>query len=326
MEVGIFKGILRGSMFLIAVITSIFSAAAYSQTMQVTVTGPETFQIQVSNVYNWRVERRVNNVWNTFVTGGSSGLSASYTLPAGTHYFRLYNCYPVSNGCSTSSTKTITLAGAVPATPTISSVIGSSSITLNWTASVGAAYYNFTRDGAPVTTSGTSYTDPLAVPGTTYSYGVKACNANGNCSGTANISAVLPLPQTQTVSYTYDALGRLTFVSDTVNGNRDYDYDNAGNRLLVSTNVVSDAATGPALLPAPTGLNKSLIANCAWRATWNPVPGAAKYLVIDTTGGIRYVTTTFADIGCPSNNSAANMPKSVQACDVNNICGTKANY
>src|SRR5690606_5020553 len=106
--------------------------------------------------------------------------------------------------------------------------------------------YKLTRDGAPVTTSGTSYTDSSAVPGVTYSYGVKACNAFGDCSASANISAVIPRPQTKTLTYTYDALGRLTFVSDTVNGDQDFDYDDAGNRRLVSTNVASDEENEPA--------------------------------------------------------------------------------
>jgi hypothetical protein len=49
-----------------------------------------------------------------------------------------------------------------------------------------------------------------------------------------------------TLKYTYDALGRLTFVEDPVNGNRDYDYDAAGNRVLVSVNGANDAANDPA--------------------------------------------------------------------------------
>jgi hypothetical protein len=48
-----------------------------------------------------------------------------------------------------------------------------------------------------------------------------------------------------TVTYVYDALGRVTFVYDPVNGNRDYDYDAAGNRRLVSVGAASDAATDP---------------------------------------------------------------------------------
>lgn len=132
-----------------------------------------------------------------------------------------------------------------------------------------------------------------------------------------------------TLKYQYDALGRLTYVEDPTNGNRDYDYDSAGNRLLVSTNTANDTAAEPGAavtLPAPTGLSKSQIASCAWRAKWNPVAGAAKYLFKDTTGGSFYVTTTFADISCPVGNPSGNMPKSVQACDASNVCGIKANY
>jgi hypothetical protein len=134
--------------------------------------------------------------------------------------------------------------------------------------------------------------------------------------------------QTKTTTYTYDALGRLTFVIDPVNGNRDYDYDKAGNRLLVSTNTASDAAAepGPTALPAPTNLYRSLIASCAWKAIWNSVNGAAKYLVKDTNGASQWVTVTEAYVACPVGNSSGNMPKSVQACDANNICGTKANF
>ena len=132
--------------------------------------------------------------------------------------------------------------------------------------------------------------------------------------------------QNKTTGYTYDALGRLTYVADSVNGNRDYDYDKAGNRVNVAAGTGSDAASEATAFTfsAPTGLSKSLIANCAWRAQWNPVTNAYQYYVIDTSGSGVYVTTTYADIGCPSNNSSANMPKSVQACNANKVCGTKA--
>lgn len=48
-----------------------------------------------------------------------------------------------------------------------------------------------------------------------------------------------------TLKYSYDALGRLTFVEDPANGNRDYDYDAAGNRILVSVGTGDDAASDP---------------------------------------------------------------------------------
>jgi len=132
----------------------------------------------------------------------------------------------------------------------------------------------------------------------------------------------------QTTNYTYDALGRLTFVADPANGNRDYDYDKAGNRLLVSTNTASDAAAepGPNTLPAPTNLYKSLIASCAWKATWSSVTGAAKYVVKDSNGVNQTVTVTEAYVSCPVGNSSGNMPKSVRACDASNVCGATANF
>jgi hypothetical protein len=62
-----------------------------------------------------------------------------------------------------------------------------------------------------------------------------------------SLLGLLSLPlQAQTLKYTYDALGRVTFVEDATNGNRDYDYDKAGNRLLVSSGTASDAAAEPA--------------------------------------------------------------------------------
>jgi YD repeat-containing protein len=139
------------------------------------------------------------------------------------------------------------------------------------------------------------------------------------------------LAQTKTTGYTYDALGRLTYVADSANGNRDYDYDKAGNRVNVAINTASDGASEAAAFtfPAPIVQTPSLIANCAWRASWSAVPNATQYYVTDTSGGSlnggnTYYTTTYADIGCPSNNSSANKPKSVQACNANKVCGTKA--
>ena len=51
--------------------------------------------------------------------------------------------------------------------------------------------------------------------------------------------------QTKTTKYQYDALGRLTFVEDAQNGNRDYDYDRMGNRLSVAVGGANDAASNP---------------------------------------------------------------------------------
>lgn len=51
-------------------------------------------------------------------------------------------------------------------------------------------------------------------------------------------AAVYAAPQT--LEFDYDVLGRLTFVKDNVNGNRDYDYDKAGNRTQMTVGASSD--------------------------------------------------------------------------------------
>ncbi|MEY4590277.1 MAG: hypothetical protein RL497_2353 [Pseudomonadota bacterium] len=87
------------------------------------------------------------------------------------------------------------------------------------------------------------------------------------------------------VKYQYDALGRLSYVEDIENGNRDYDYDKAGNRVLVATSTASDATKTPEVppLPVPTGLTVSgprtpiSDGGGGWDFSWSPVPGAVAY-------------------------------------------------
>jgi YD repeat-containing protein len=89
--------------------------------------------------------------------------------------------------------------------------------------------------------------------------------------------------EAQTLKYTYDALGRVTFVEDATNGNRDYDYDKAGNRLLVSINTANDDAAKPvepSVPAAPTGLSVQgplSPSGDGYNFSWNPVVGATSY-------------------------------------------------
>jgi hypothetical protein len=79
-----------------------------------------------------------------------------------------------------------------------------------------------------------------------------------------------------TLKYTYDALGRLTFVEDPVNGNLDYDYDAAGNRLLVSVGTADDAAADPetAAPTAPGELNHPASnSSGSYPVTWGEAEG-----------------------------------------------------
>ena len=313
--------------------SSLACSKAYSQTLGVTATGPNTFQITVSNVYNWHVDEYVGGKWvPNLITGGANGTpGTTFTRAAGTYKFQLGNCYNVSNGCSTSNSKSVTLQGSAPATPTISTSSGYTSITINWTKPIGTNSFIFTRNGAQVAASGQSYVDTSATGGVNYSYSVKGCSTYGDCSATASVSAALainPATQSKTLTYSYDELGRLTFVTDPANGNRDYDYDNAGNRVRVATNTLNDSASEPqvVILPAPTNLQYSLIASCAWKATWTLVSGAAKYRVVDTSGAAQFVTANEVVVQCPVGNSSGNKPSRVQACTVSNVCGTDAYF
>lgn len=101
----------------------------------------------------------------------------------------------------------------------------------------------------------------------------------------------------QTLDYTYDELGRLTFVKDNVNGNRDYDYDAAGNRCAVSAGVSSDSAadcdSAGASVPAkPSGLRLTgpFSQIGGYTASWNAVSGATHYEVRFQSGGKQTVT------------------------------------
>lgn len=139
----------------------------------------------------------------------------------------------------------------------------------------------------------------------------------------------------QTTVYTYDVLGRVTYVTDTKNGNRDYDYDPAGNRLNVATGTTGDASSEPVPPPVPnppSGLSYQQSSQCSWRASWNAVTGASSYIVHDWAG-YHYVQVTgttaeYAFCGDPgyAGNSSDYRPKWVQSCNIKNVCGTKAYF
>jgi YD repeat-containing protein len=94
--------------------------------------------------------------------------------------------------------------------------------------------------------------------------------------------------------YQYDALGRLTFTEDTVNGNRDFDYDAAGNRLLVTTATPNDQTAEPGGPPPPTGLTLAgpFSQGGGYTASWVGSVGASYYEVLLSTGNILNLGTT----------------------------------
>jgi YD repeat-containing protein len=149
----------------------------------------------------------------------------------------------------------------------------------------------------------------------------------------------------KTTEYEYDALGRLTFVKDSQNGNRDYDYDSAGNRLNVAVGTANDAASEPAssnysgpappVVPPPaqpTNLTKNYIADCAWRTSWTLSSGATSYNLRSTSGqnsaiypanasgdpGVQVVGSTITvTTSCPTGDPQGKEPATVAACSMN---------
>jgi YD repeat-containing protein len=119
-----------------------------------------------------------------------------------------------------------------------------------------------------------------------------------------------------TITYTYDALGRVTFVTDPTNGNRDFDYDKVGNRLNVATGTANDAASEPAPPPPPgppnppTNLSATLMFDCNWIAQWSAPGSQTSYQFKDTRNAERAVpggnisTGVVCDSGAPSSNKA----------------------
>jgi YD repeat-containing protein len=92
------------------------------------------------------------------------------------------------------------------------------------------------------------------------------------------------IAQSKTTTYRYDALGRLTYVEDPVNGNRDYDYDPAGNRRVVASSTPTDASIEPGAPgpfgppPKPGSLVSQYQYDCAWSASWGPADTASYFI------------------------------------------------
>jgi hypothetical protein len=123
-------------------------------------------------------------------------------------------------------------------------------------------------------------------------------------------------------------LGRLTFVTDSVNGNRDYDYDKAGNRLIATVGNATDQVSEPSAPSAPTGLQSNHYANCVHQASWNPSTSNAPglyYFVRETRDAGKTTTETRIFIECDYNDPNSNKPRSVKAC--NSVgCSAEVNF
>ncbi len=129
--------------------------------------------------------------------------------------------------------------------------------------------------------------------------------------------------QERDIKFHYDELGQLTFVEDSVNGNRDYDYDDAGNREVVIIGQATDETPLPPPPAVPTGLFCNLQAPNVYRGSWNASSGAA-YYIIRSTGSVNpehKVTSTSYYI-----DEGGATCKWVKACNSSDVCSIKANF
>jgi YD repeat-containing protein len=117
--------------------------------------------------------------------------------------------------------------------------------TLSWSEYVSVGSYDLERrvDGGSweEIQSSTALSASQAVEAGSWDYRLRWCYSNFPCPPYSEIKTVV-VAAAQSVTYTYDALGRLRAVTDSINSNRNYDYDPAGNRVAVS---VGDAPPPP---------------------------------------------------------------------------------
>src|SRR5690606_13000752 len=173
---------------------------------EVVKTGSNTFSIRVGNVYSAGIEEKVNGVWTTLRSLSPMGAiqTFNYSRPAGRYTFRLYNCYPAAPGCSTSADKDVLLDGSssssssssssmpVPAAPTVTASFRGASVAVSWSQPTHATSYQLQRNGQDVDFTSNPHID-LAIDGNrTYTYTVKACNSNNQCSAASSAVVVIP--------------------------------------------------------------------------------------------------------------------------------------
>ncbi len=146
-----------------------------------------------------------------FRYGGDAGLLDTTALANGSHTLAVtaYRSYAKATAAVTvtvSNSPTPPPSSPPPSSPPPSSpppapaltatAADSAHVQLSWTALAGAATYQISRDGTLVgQTAGTSFSDALLWPSTSYSYRVDGIGANGSKVGSVSASATtVPLP------------------------------------------------------------------------------------------------------------------------------------
>lgn len=128
-----------------------------------------------------------------------------------------------------------------PAVPSgLESNLSDSTIITFWSAVSGASSYSIRQrvNGSwqsAINNGNLRHRSFPVTAGNNYQYQVQACSG-GQCSNWSSATSVITVSTFTSVdvSYQYDALGRLIYTSDTQNKMSEYEYDDAGNRVLVT--------------------------------------------------------------------------------------------
>ena len=262
------------------------------------------------------------------ISRGSCGYSDEYdglsrskevnVSESGTYRFQVRACNKVASfeSCSgwRTSSDAVTSKPPVPVSLAVPGTSSNGEYSVSWNVITGVNKYTLQertgdRDWTTVQDTVATSKNFSGKDNSRYSYQVRSCGDFGcsdySSSKTINVVRERTGTATETL-YHYDALGRLQFVNDTVNGNRDFDYDSAGNRTAVAEGVLSEdedpIGDGPVPDPepqfgAPTGLNLAGPFSQAggYTASWGSVPYADNYVVGMEDGS--QVETTSTSIG-----------------------------
>lgn len=241
--------------------------------------------------------RNGNGSYSNLYDGSSRSRTVSVT-EIGTYYFRVRACRTTGTYTSCSGWRTssgiVASAPPVPVWLAVPDNNSSGAYTVSWNGITGVTRYTLqerigSRGWTTVQDTAATSKSFSGKGNSKYSYQVRSCSSLG-CSSytsprTVNVVRARTGAATE-ISYHYDALGRLQFVEDSINSNRDFDYDRAGNRTAVAESVVSededpfedDPGTQ---LAAPTGLQLAgpFSQYGGYSASWGSVANADRYVV-----------------------------------------------
>lgn len=346
----------RSLLFFISIMLmmALYSVRSDAQTIEVTATSPTTFTITLGNVYAGRIEEKIGTTWQTLTPISSGSPTYSYTRAAGSYAFRLYNCYPPNNVCSTSMPAYVTLTGnTAPAAPTISSSVTEKSITVSLTTKPGTTYIKLRRGTTALVTPPLPilHKDSDVTPGTTYTYYLEGCNANGCSPPVTSVITYPPVPANPTinasvsgasvmVSWTspvgmktfelYKGLERLNPTAtphpdSAVSAGSSYTYTiKACNEARVCSSGASVTITVPAIPAPPTVYATFLGASVA--VNWNTPLNTTSFIM--KRNGAQVTPTEVTPSGGSYKDDAVSSGTTytyaVSACNLNGQCSTAA--